>query len=291
MLAGINSTKAQRFVDVQGHRGCRGILPENTIEGFIKALEVGVTTLEMDVVISKDKQVVVSHEPYFSHEISTAPSGEIITRKSEKQYNIYRFNYDEIKQYDVGMKTHSRFPRQKKIPAFKPLLKDVIALSEEYAENNSLKKPHYNIEIKRKPEMDSIFHPSVEEFVQLVVSQVNDSNISDRACIQSFDIESLQRVKKIAPELTTALLIENNNSLEDNLKRLGFTPNIYSPYYRLVSQDLVNSCKEKGMRVIPWTVNKEKDMIEMIELNVDGIITDYPQELIVLLDELKIGIK
>lgn len=278
-------------MDIQGHRGCRGILPENTMEGFIKALEIGVTTLEMDVVISKDKQVVVSHEPYFSHVISTSPSGKKITRKSEQQHNIYQLDYDEIKQYDVGMRTPTRFPEQKSIPAFKPLLSEVIARSEEFVDHHKLKEPYYNIEIKRKPEMDSIFHPDVDEFTQLVVDQVYASEIADRTCIQSFDLESLRRVKEIAPELTTALLIENNKSFEENLTSLGFTPDIYSPYFKLVSQELVDSCKEQGIRIIPWTVNEEKDMIRMVELKVDGIITDYPQVLVALLDQMNISIK
>ncbi len=281
----------QSVLDVQGHRGCRGVLPENTIEGFIEALAVGVTTLEMDVVISKDKQVVVSHEAYFSHEISTSPDGEPIAKDEEKQHNIYQMTYDEVKQYDVGLREHSRFPLQRKIPAIKPLLSDVLNQAEVYAENNDLKKPYYNIEIKRRPENDSVYNPPVEEFVRLVIQQVNEFDIRDRVIIQSFDLETLQQVEHIAPELKRALLIENKKSFAKNLDDLGYIPEVYSPNFKLVSPGLIRACHEKGVLIIPLTVNKKKDMRIMIELGVDGIITDFPEELIRLTREMHVGVK
>ena len=282
------SGESQLMIDVQGHRGCRGVLPENTVEGFVKALEVGVTTLEMDVVISKDKKVVVSHEPYFAHEISTAPDGTTITEGNEKQHNIYQLTYDEIKRYDVGLKEHRGFPSQKKIPAYKPLLSQVLKESEAYVDRTGLKKPHYNIEIKRKPEEDSEFHPPVDEFTKLVVQEVYALDISERVIIQSFDMESLQYVKQIAPDLRTALLIENDNAFRQNIMELGYTPDIYSPDFKLVSSDLVMACKDQGVLLIPWTVNEKDDMLRMIQLQVDGIITDYPEELIELIDQMNV---
>ena len=287
----IMQTTAQRTIDVQGHRGCRGIMPENTVQGFIKALSLGVTTLEMDVVISKDKHVVVSHEPYFAHEISTSPSGEEIPKGTDNEHNIYQLTYDEIRQYDVGLRGHSGFPRQEKVDAYKPLLSEVIRKSEEYVAEHGLKRPIYNIEIKRNPEGDGIFNPPVDEFVQLVVERISDHAIADRVCVQSFDVESLQEVKRMAPELTLALLIANTNSFEKNIESLGFEPDVYSPFFGLVTEDLVKACRKRGMRVIPWTVNEEKDMRKMIELDVDGIITDYPEELIIILHQKEIIVK
>src|SRR4029079_15930170 len=106
--------------------GCRGLMPENTIPAFLKAVELGITTLEMDVVISKDSQVVVSHDPYFNHEITTKPNGDTINEAEEKDLKLYRMSYEEIRQYDVGIKPHPRFPLQQKIKAYKPLLSDVL---------------------------------------------------------------------------------------------------------------------------------------------------------------------
>ena len=100
--------------DKQGHRGCRGLMPENTIPGMLNAIGLGVTTLEMDISFTKDKKAILSHEPFFNHEISTKPDGSFIEEKEEKNYNIYQMTYEQVKTYDVGMKPHPRFPQQKR---------------------------------------------------------------------------------------------------------------------------------------------------------------------------------
>src|SRR5687767_8397177 len=116
----------QAGFDKQGHRGCRGLMPENTIAGMIHAFGMGVTTLELDVVITKDKQVVLSHEPWFGEDITTKPDGTYMGPREERTYNIYWMTYEQVKTFDVGMKPHPRFPQQQKIKAVKPLLKDLI---------------------------------------------------------------------------------------------------------------------------------------------------------------------
>ncbi|WP_044210361.1 glycerophosphodiester phosphodiesterase [Flammeovirga sp. OC4] len=274
-----------QVLDVQGHRGCRGVYPENTAQAFLKALELGVTTLEMDVVISKDKKVVVSHEPFFSHEIATSPNGQYIEKEDELNHNLYAMTYSEIKEYDVGLRKHLRFPNQKKFKAYKPLLNEVIENAEKYTSSNGINKPFYNIEIKRNPKYDNIYHPGVKEFVRLVLDEINQFDIKERVTIQSFDVGSLQEVKRVDPSLSLVLLIENTNSLEDNLQKLGFIPEIYSPYFEIVTEELATKCHQKNIKLIPWTVNEEDDILEMIQLNVDGIITDYPQRLKNVMEE------
>ena len=101
--------------DIEGHRGCRGLMPENTIPAMYKAIDLGVTTLEMDAVITKDREVVVSHEPFFNHEITTKPDGTEVKESEERNLNIYHMTYEEVKQFDVGKKNHPRFPRQQKM--------------------------------------------------------------------------------------------------------------------------------------------------------------------------------
>jgi glycerophosphoryl diester phosphodiesterase len=280
-----------KSLDLQGHRGCRGLMPENTIAGFLKALEIGVTTLEMDLVISKDNKVVVSHEPFFSHEISTDPEGKSISEKNERLFNLYEMNYDEIMQFDVGLRPHPRFPKQQKLPAIKPLLIDVIHEAEKAVLQNSYQKPLYNIEIKRVAEQDDVYHPNAREFAKLVVSIVNNTGLKDRIVIQSFDIQSLQIIREIDREIGVVLLIENDKTAKENLDALGFTPEVYSPGYALVNEDLVIFCKENNMQLIPWTVNNKQDMERMIELGVDGIITDYPDILRDLMKELNVELK
>ncbi|MDG1332319.1 MAG: glycerophosphodiester phosphodiesterase family protein [Crocinitomicaceae bacterium] len=282
---------SKRAIDLQGHRGCRGIFPENTIEAFIEALEIGVTTLEMDVVISKDKEVVISHEPFFSHEISMDPSGKLITEEDEKSHNIYQLTYDQIKQYDVGLRPHARFPQQAKLPAVKPLMKDVFATADSFAIFHGTDKPRFNVEIKREPALDSAFHPSAEEFVQLVLNEVQHLPFSNRVCLQSFDLETLRLIHQKAPEITLALLIETEKDVELNIKTLGFKPDVYSPYFDLISEETMEYCKKNNIPVIPWTVNKEADLLRMLELGVDGIITDYPNVFKLIMEEQEIEIK
>src|SRR6478735_9363012 len=137
--------------DIQGHRGCRGLLPENTITAFTKALLMGVTTLEFDLVISKDKQVVVSHDTFFHHEITMMVDGEDVTEDNQQQFNLYEMKYADIKEIDVGMKRHPRFSSQAKVPAVKPLLKELIETSERLSS-----KIKYNGEIKSTVDGDGV---------------------------------------------------------------------------------------------------------------------------------------
>ena len=273
---------AQPMIDIQGHRGCRGLLPENTIPAFIEAVDLGVTTLEMDAVISKDGQVVVSHEPFLSHVICTGPEGETITEDREKSYNLYEMTYAEISQCDCGSLKHPSFPKQQKMQVRKPLLRDVIKEVEDYVETNALPSIQYNIETKSAPEGDNIFHPKPSEFVDLLVEVIKKAGISERTTIQSFDVRTLQYAHRQYPELKLALLVGNKEDPQQNLQTLGFTPQIYSPYYRLVNTKTVSYTKEQGMKIIPWTVNETKDIQEMINLKVDGIISDYPDRVLQL---------
>ena len=278
--------KSVKLIDIQGHRGCRGLLPENTIIAFEKALDMGVTTLEMDLVISKEKLVIVSHEPFFNHEISTTPDGEAISAEDEHNHNIYQLGYDEIKKYDVGLKPHIRFPDQANQKASKPLFMDVVRTAEVHSKKIGRPLPYYNVEIKRRPDYDNLYHPDAKEFATLVVSTIQATGVKERIYIQSFDIESLKESEKIDPDIKSVLLIENEDAPLTNLNKLGFTPEVYSPYYKLVNSELVQLCQAKGIKLIPWTVNQIEDMEQMLEIGVDGIITDYPDILIRHIAEL-----
>lgn len=270
---------ATRNLDFQGHRGCRGLLPENTLPAFKKALDLGVTTLEMDVVITNDKRVILSHEPWFSHEITLDPTGQPISQADERNHRIYEMTYAKTQTYDVGLKTHARFPDQIKLEATKPLLIAVIKEAEAYAAKTGRPAPFYNIETKSHPQGDGVYHPDPKEFVTLVVNVVKRLGIEERTTIQSFDRRTLQIARKMYPELKLVLLVENSDSPEQNLRELGFTPDIYSPDYALVDHSLISFAKEKGMKVIPWTVNDREKMEYLISLGVDGLITDYPNRL------------
>ncbi|NRF38930.1 glycerophosphodiester phosphodiesterase family protein [Pedobacter foliorum] len=268
-------TMAQKF-DLQGNRGARGIMPENTVRGMLSALDLGVNTLNMNVVISKDKKVVLSQEPYFNFEISTRPDGKPITLKDQKSYNMYKMDYADIKKFDVGSKVHSRFPYQAKISAYKPLLEETIDSVESYVKKNKLAKPNFSIETKTIPKGDNEFHPEPAEFVDLIMEVVIRKKITKRVTIQSFDIRTLQYLHENYPKVKTALLIDEKIDFETNVADLGFMPTVYSPYSVLVGKGLVERCHKAGVKIIPWTVNSFKDMKYLIGLGVDGIVTDYP---------------
>lgn len=267
---------SQKKFDVQGHRGARGIMPENTIPGMIKALDLGATTLEMDIVISKDKQAVVSQEPYFNHEFSLTPAGKPISLKDEKKYNIFKMDYAEVKKFDVGSKMHTRFPGQQKFKAYKPLLGELIDSVEAYVKANKLAKPDYNIETKLIRKGDGEFQPSPEEYVDIIMDIVKQKKLEKRVIIQSFDIRTLQYLHQKYPKMRTSLGIDEKEDFENYIKDLGFKPTIYSPYYVLVGKNLVDKCHAAGVKIIPWTVNSVKDIEYLMGLGVDGILTDYP---------------
>lgn len=264
--------------DKEGHRGSRGLMPENTIPAMHKAIDLGVTTLEMDAVISKDKQVVVSHDPYFNADITTTPEGKTLTKQEAHALLLYGMDYNTIKKYDVGLKPHPGFPRQQKIAVHKPLLADLLASTETYAKEKGRAPLWYNIETKSKPSGDGTQHPAPEEFVDLLIPVIEKAGIINRTIIQSFDPRTIQVIHKKYPHVKTSLLMEatDKRSLDEQLADLGFVPFAYSPNYAMLSADLVKQCHAKGMKVVPWTLNT-KELIEKAKaLGVDGVITDYP---------------
>ena len=264
--------------DTQGHRGCRGLMPENTIPAMINALDLGVTTLEMDAVITKDNKVVMSHEPFFNHEITSKPDGSYVTEPEEKSLNIFLMTYDEVKKYDVGIKPHPRFPKQKKMNVVKPLLSDLLDSVQNYVAIHKRPLPYFNIETKATPATDNVYHPEPAKFVETLMSVIKEKRIQERVIIQSFDLRTLQYLHDKYPSVKTAMLIEDydKRGLKDQLKALGFLPTIYSPEYSLVTEDLVKSCHGQKIKVIPWTVNDKVTIDKLKALGIDGIISDYP---------------
>jgi len=266
--------------DLQGHRGCRGLMPENTIPAFLKALDLGVNTLELDVVLSQDGQVVISHEPYFNAAFSRKPDGTPVTE--EKNLVLYRMPYAEIKRYDVGSNGNPRFPEQQKQMVCKPLLHEMIAAVEAYRTEKKLPVFSYNIELKSEETEYDISQPRPAEFCRLVNAVLTKAGIpADRLIIQSFDFAILQEwhrqmLTKQALPVQLAALVENIRGIDHNLKKLGFKPAIYSPSYQLIGRDAVEKLHQQGIKVIPWTVNNVADMRRMLDFGVDGLITDYP---------------
>lgn len=262
--------------DVQGHRGARGLMPENTIPAFLLALDSGVTTLELDVVVTKDKQLVVSHEPWISASICLDATGSVIPTKEEKKLNIYQLTYEEVKLFDCGSKSNKDFPKQEKMKIPKPLLSDVFAAIENRIKSYASYEVDYNIEIKSFPEGDKKFHPAIEEYSDLVYNLVDEYIPLERLVIQSFDFRVLKYWHKKYPQIRLAALVENTRSIDANIEDLGFRPSIYSPYFKLLSKEKVQYLHQQKIRVIPWTVNEVSEMLSLKGMGVDGFITDYP---------------
>jgi len=272
----LSAAAQQRPPDIQGHRGCRGLMPENTIPAMRRALDLGVTTLEMDIAISQDKQVLLSHDPFMNADFVYRPDGQPIAKSDEQNLRLYSLPYAEIRRYDVGSHGNPKFPRQQKLLTYKPLLAEVIDSAEAHARRTHRPAPYYNIETKTTPAGDGVAHPAPEEFVRLLLAVIAKKGIQQRVIIQSFDPRTLEVVHRTQPKLRTALLVENQDDLTKNLGRLSFVPTIYSPKYQLVNKELVQACHQLSVQVIPWTVNTPVELAKLLQLQVDGFITDYP---------------
>lgn len=272
--------------DIQGHRGCRGLLPENTISGMIKALEIGVKTLEMDVVISGDKKVFLSHEPFVSEEICLDQNDSLIKFGEGEKFNLYKLEYEEISNFDCGSKIHPRFPEQLKIRVRKPLLNNLIDSVRSYCSEKNRELPYFNIEIKSRPEWDEVFHPNVNQYADLVIEIIESQEISQNCFIQSFDPRVLKYIHSKYPDIKLVYLAENCLNWENQIEELGFKPEVYSPYFPLLTSSIVNSIHEKDILVIPWTANSNSEINELITIGVDGIISDYPNRVVHIVDSL-----
>ncbi|MFN4313033.1 MAG: glycerophosphodiester phosphodiesterase family protein [Chitinophagaceae bacterium] len=259
-----------------GHRGIRGLMPENTLQSMYLAIDKGAHTLEIDVVISKDKQVVVSHDVYFHADYSTTPDGRVLTAKEAQTHLLYKMTYDSIRKYDVGMKPHPGFPEQKKLAAYKPLLGELLDSADAYARKKNV-TIRYNIELKANKSDDGIKNAPIHEMVDLVMKVLRERKIEERCYLQSFDFRPLQILHQNYPDIETAVLMGGNDkrTLAGQLADLGYTPGIYSPHYSAVTPALVKECHDRGMKIIPWTVNTMDDIKRLKEMGVDGIITDY----------------
>ncbi|MBL7986316.1 MAG: glycerophosphodiester phosphodiesterase [Flavobacteriales bacterium] len=281
----ITSTGYNVRPEVHGHRGCRGLLPENTIAAFEKALELGCDQLEMDVVITGDSQVLVSHEPWMEHRICRTPTGDSITEAEAHGFNIYRMTLAEVQAFDCGSSPHPDFPDQENSRMQKPTLREVVEAVEEKAMELGAGGIGYNIEIKSEAPLYGTYQPEPERFVELVLAQIDALGLEGRCVIQSFDPAILEAVHRANRELPVALLVDNTDGLSKNLARLSFSPAYYSPAFTLVDKQLVKDLSDRGIGLLVWTVNAKSDMRKMIKLGAAGIITDRPDKLIAVLDE------
>lgn len=256
-------------------------MPENTIPAMLNGVRIGAHTLELDTYITADEQVVVSHDPYISSVFMLKPDGTEITKAEEINYILYKMTYDSIRRFPEGVKPYPAFPEQQQVKTYKPLLSELISRVETYVKTNHLKPVYYNIETKSIASEDNRSNPIPAIFVQLLMDVISQKHIADRVIIQSFDVRTLQILHQQMPQIKTSLLI-SKGSYDTNVKILGFTPDILSPDQKIVTADMVKKAHDNNVKVIPWTVNTEADMKAMVDMKVDGMISDYPDRLVKL---------
>jgi glycerophosphoryl diester phosphodiesterase len=260
-------------LDIQGHRGARGHLPENTLPAFALAIEFGVTTLELDVGISRDGVVVVHHDRRLNPDVARGPDGQWLRWPTPL---IHSLSFRELQQYDVGRirpdsEYAARFPRQQPADGTRiPALADVFALAGKTA-------VRFNIELKLAPaHPDETIAP--EPFARAVLAAVKQAGMERRATIQSFDWRPVKVVEREAPGIATAYLTEAQDSEVAKVRDAG--AKTWSPDYRALSKPKLDEAHASGMRVVVWTVNEPRDIARMIEWGVAGIISDYPDRVI-----------
>jgi len=273
------SCGGNRPIDIEGHRGSRGEYPENSIQGFLHALEIQVTTLELDVHISADGQVVVCHDPVVPEFCSLRG---LEGSDSLPRPKIYELTAEQLRNWDCGSTPVTRFPLQRKMDTYIPTLEEVIHSVEMTIVKKGLNPVNYNIEIKSTPDGDGVTHPSVDEFANLVLDVVYRKKVENRTIIQSFDTRALQVVRERKSDMHLALLVDESEDYQEKIKALGFKPHVISPFYKLVTEELVDYAHDKNMLVVPWTVNDVKEAERLVGLDVDGIITDYPDSMLFL---------
>ncbi|GAB2797185.1 glycerophosphoryl diester phosphodiesterase [Hymenobacter luteus] len=270
------------FPEVHGHRGCRGLRPENTLAAFRHAVSLGVDVLELDVVVSADHQVVVSHEPWMSATICRTPAGEAITRAEQLRHNLYAMPYALIRQYDCGLTQHPAYPEQVPGPAHKPLLREVVAAADAAARQQGRAPVRFSVELKSTPEGDTLFHPTPAVFLALVLAELQVLGIASRTTLLCFDKRILQQVRQAAPGLPLCLLVEDTKPLGAHLAELGFLPEVVGPDFRLLTPSLVANLREAGLSFVPWTVNEMADLRAVLAYRPQGITTDFPDRLLAL---------
>ena len=265
---------------IQGHRGCRGLFPENSLPAFAHALKIGVRVLEMDVCISSDGQVVVSHEPVMNALYTSKPDGSPVLKAEEESYNLYQMPYADIKKFDVGQRGNALFPEQAKLATYKPLLAEVLALGEAFRTQTG-EAVYYNIEIKSDPKCYGQTQPAtVAEFSKLVWAQIQAQVKPEYVMLQSFDFAvlkywALAMGRGEIPKVALSALV-TRKSPEAVVKELGFVPAVYSSNFTDLTKPVVEKAHELGMKVIPWTANETQQMQGLMDMGVDGVITDYP---------------
>ena len=277
------------IVDVEAHRGGMGLYPEETLPAMLNAVKMGVNTLEMDLCVTQDKQVVLSHDRYFHPRYSSHPDGTPVVADEPRTY-LYEMPYSEVAKWDVGNRFNPSWPEKHCMPLAKPLAADVIAAVEAYTKETGHYPMYYDIEIKSDIDIDGgvegVNWPEYHEFTDLCMEVLESLDLGDRLMIQSFDERALNYIHEKYPGHTLAYLVEDyEKDFDEYMSLLDFTPEWLSAYHENVDADLVAKARARGMKVNTWTVDDPDEMRRLIGAGVDAIISNYPDRLLQVVKE------
>ncbi|MBK5293561.1 MAG: glycerophosphodiester phosphodiesterase [Acidobacteriia bacterium] len=264
MLTSLSTVEGRPLV--HGHRGARAVLPENSLPAFEYAISIGVDVLELDLAVTRDDVLVVSHDPTLNPQFCRGPAGSRIIRE---------LTFAQLRQWDCGAVANPDFPRQKAVPGTKvPSLDEVLALAPKG-------QFEFNIETKIFRDRPQ-YTPAPQRFAQLLVDAIRKHNLSSRVMIQSFDFRTLHAAKALAPEIRRSALYSGPPRDLIALTREA-EANILSPEFRLVTEEMVRAAHQAGFTVVPWTANTPGDWKRLLDAGVDAIISDDPAALIAFL--------
>jgi len=259
-------TISQQQTKFIGHRGCRGTYPENTIEGFKKAIAYGADGIEWDIIVNKNNEIIISHEPY----VDTTYCQPVNKGIGFTKQNLYEMSTDEIKLIDCGSKFYEKFPNQEKVIESKPLLKDVERELLGY-EGIVL------FEIKSEPSLVTEYYPNPKEYADIIYNHVKDSPLKSNYIYMSFDPEILNELYSLMSKERYVLLEYKPFKCFSKLKEsLNFTPHAFGLNYKIITPKFVNKSHKENIEVFAWTVNEIGMSNELVKIGVDAIITDYP---------------
>jgi glycerophosphoryl diester phosphodiesterase len=263
MLVWATMMTAAPKILVHGHRGARATRPENTLPAFEYAIDAGVDVLELDMAVTRDGVVVVSHDPYLEAPICSGP---------QPKAKIHDLTLEEVRQWDCGKVRNPGFPQQTPIEGTRmPTLDEVFAL----APRGNFQ---FNIETKSFPDHPEL-SPPPQEFVKLVFDLIRKHHLEDRVMLQSFDFRTLHAMKELAPEIRRVALVERDNRDFVAIAHEA-DAGIVSPHYSVVTPEKVHAAHQAGLQVVPWTADTPGDWDKLIAAQVDAIITDDPAALI-----------
>jgi len=253
---------------VHGHRGARAIYPENTIPAFEYAIKIGADVLEMDVAVTKDNVLVISHDPHINPEICKGPHPGVA---------IHELTLAELREYDCGALKNPHFPKQQPVPGTRiPTLDDVLSLSR----GNNVQ---FNIETKSFPDHPELTPPP-DVFARMLLDVIRKHQLDSRVIVQSFDFRTLHATKRLAPNIRLSALWEGDTRPFVDIARDG-EAGIISPLFKLVTPQQVKSAHGAKIQVVPWTADTPADWQMLIAAGVDAIITDDPATLIAYIKE------